>query len=65
MAGLKKPIDNAIALLLLNLGYERKRIAQLFDCDTGRITEIAKAHNLYVPGSLLSGSPIAMYESEK
>ena len=38
-------IEIAITRLLLDVGFHHKRIAALFDCNQGRIAEIATGQN--------------------
>lgn len=39
-----EPLEFAIVKLLVDHGFHHKRIAALFDCNQGRIAEIARGH---------------------
>lgn len=43
--GLSDAIEIAIAKLLIDVGFQHKRVAALFDCNQGRIAEIATGQN--------------------
>lgn len=43
--GFNHAVEVAIVKFLLDVGFHQKRIASLFDCSQGRVTEVATGQN--------------------
>ena len=43
--GFNHAVEVAIVKLLLSVGFHQKRVASLFDCSQGRVTEVATGQN--------------------
>lgn len=49
MAGIDDPKDEAVARLLVQMGYKHQNIAALLGCNQGRIAEVALSVLVYTP----------------